>query len=171
MGTSTVPQNLIKLKNAGESVTLQITACAPLAIGTYPEIEFTGTDGRGAFSIRVPKKSADRQLERAGLTYASAVGKTLKFSRDANQIDASKPFWGIVVMGGKPVLRDEATQAAPDPEPPEDAAPSDKGAALYRKITEYVLERILPLYEEHGIAVTHEGTAAIVATMYIQANR
>ncbi len=66
---------LVKLTRAGEAQAMRVTHCGPLKLGTYPEISFVGIGSMGReIEIRVPQKSADRQLARIPLSYAEAVG-------------------------------------------------------------------------------------------------
>lgn len=164
----------IKLTAPGSSVTFLCSACFQVPVGRYPEIEFQGTDGTTPLVIRVPKVSADRQLGRAGLTYEKCIGARLTISRDANKTDASKPFWGITLHGfegtstaGSPSAAPPALPAKPTPA----AAPALAGHALYEKITDYVLERIMPKYTTAEVPYDGGTVAAIVATLYIQAER
>lgn len=166
----------VKLTKAGESITLIVSACGPASVGTYPEIEFTGKSGNRLVMVPVPKQSADRQLGRIPFSYQECVGATLTISRDANDKDASKPYWGITLAGSAPVRADsppQATAPAAQTGHPDGGQPvkAESGVALYAKITNYVLDHVLPLYEEAGITPTMEGTAAICATLYIQANK
>ena len=183
----------VKLTNAGDSLTLSVVKCAPAATGNFPGIEFAGTtaDGR-AVVLEVPKASTDRQLGRLNLTYESAVGKTLTFSRDPNAAQPTKPYWGINPASA-PVIPPPRPAAAkpqgidlggpiagldePEPEPPEDAAVPEKAANPAR-------DRLVASFKLYDACMAHalkvkarlpEGTdvdiAAVAATLYIQANR
>lgn len=161
---------IVSLKKAGESVTLSVMSCAPASVGQYPEIEFTGIDSsKSLVKVAVPKASADRQFGRLGLTMQEIVGKTITISRDPNQTAPSKPYWGITLS--------DVQQPVPASTPAQAAVPTngngngESGAALYAKTTDWALRTIIPKYAEAGIPITMEGTAAIVATLYIQANK
>lgn len=88
--------NIVKLTAVGESHTMRVVECIAVQ-GQYGEqVKFAADNGDTLF---LPKTSADRQLERAGLTYASAVGATLTFGRSANPKKGSAPFWDVSVAG------------------------------------------------------------------------
>lgn len=165
-----------KLKNAGESVTFTCASAKLLTFGQYPEVEFAGRDGAREVVVRVPQKSADRQLGRIPLTYAECAGKSLTIGRTANTSDPAKPYWDITSNGtaGSPPAA-SASSPAPTTKPTPAAAPPAaealEGSALYAKITAWVLREIVPQYANKGIPLSQEGTAAIVATLYIEANR
>lgn len=184
--TSDIP--VLQLKQVGDGATLRVTACGQMKIGTYPEVEFTGVVESGeTVAVRLPLKSADRQLDRLGLDYETAIGETLTFAR-SDSGDPKKPFWDVV-RADEPIdapVRVPAKQAAAKTAPAKAAAsepaptrreqqeaahPKKKGAALYLELTEFTLTRVADLYKKHGINVTMEGVAACVATQFIQANR
>lgn len=83
---------IIKLQNEGESLTGNVTACEEVQGQYGAQVKFTFTTGDILF---LPKESADRQLDRLGLDYDTAVGEALTFSRDHNPKKGSKPYWGI----------------------------------------------------------------------------
>jgi hypothetical protein len=163
----------IKLKAAGEKHTLDVTACRQLPFGERPEIEFVGRDGS---KVWVPKSSSDRQLARLELTMDSVVGHRLTIKRDPN--GNKVPFWGFYLeengngTGGGAHPRPAATtQPAAPPAPAAAVEQTDKGSALYVKITAWVLKEIVPLYQKAGVPVTQEATAACVHTLYINASK
>lgn len=173
---------VVKLKQAGETVSFTVESCGKVGVGQYPEVEFIGE----GMSLVMPQKSADRQLERAGLTYASAVGKRLRFSRDENKTDASKPYWGITVLeseanngGGVKSAQGNASQGDARPKagtspvsaPQPGASSAEFSDPRYEAITDYVLVNIVPRYKNRGIICDASATAAIVATLYINASR
>lgn len=176
--TSDIP--VLTLKNVGDGVTMRVTSCDKMKIGTYPEVEFIGVVEKGeTVSVRVPQKSADRQLERLGFNYGLACGQTLTISR-SDSGDPKKPFWDIE-MSDAPIDAPQrvrpaapAASAAPatgpsEPAPTPTSGHGEKKSALYEKITDHVLKKIVPKYQAVGIPITQEGTAAIVATLFINA--
>ncbi len=196
----TAPEiTVVPLKQAGESVTMRVLTCALLPFGKYPEVEFTGTDGKQVIAVRVPQKSADRQLTRVALTYETAVGKDLTISRDPNQVDPSKPFWGISRFNGiVPIAPTaEPTAAArpqqcsrcnkpligqyPVPVICESCAaaetkvePPDKLTtifALQEKCFKHALSLAMWAKENRGIEPTLEGVSALTAQTLIAANQ
>lgn len=187
----------VKLAKAGDSLTMTVERCGKVGMGKYPETEFIGYSNDGELvCVVMPKTSADRQLVRLDRTEASIVGNVITISRDPNTADANKPFWGVNFADAAPVslaprIDKPKTNGAPTVKAPHDIPPQDasrfpfdadeapqgqqdsraSGAALYGGITKWVLEKIVPLYADRGIDVTMEGTAAIVATIFIQANK
>lgn len=105
---------ILKLQNEGDTHTMTIKECKVVA-GNYGEQALFSD---GSDSLYLPKLSADRQLERIGLDYDSAVGMNLTFSRDPNPKKGAKPYWSINYAGtepqeSKPTKRVEPTPAAP----------------------------------------------------------
>src|SRR5688500_16084388 len=95
--------SVLKLANAGESATLDITACEVVE-GQYGEqVLFKSGDD----DLYLPRTSADRQLERLGflsgdgMDYEAVVGLALTFSRAPNPKAGSKPFWNIARANGR----------------------------------------------------------------------
>lgn len=83
--------SIIKLKEAGESHTMTVTACESVK-GQYGEqMKFDG-DGD---TIYLPQDSAERQLTRLGLDAETVVGEHLTFSRSPNPKKGAAPFWDI----------------------------------------------------------------------------
>lgn len=169
----------IKLTKEGDRHTMTVASCTKLGFGDYPEYEFVGRDGS---KVRVPESSTLRQLGRLDLTAESVAGRRVTIKRDKNAKQPNKPFWGIYLedgeaepSGGTGGAAVAARESAPTTGTHTTTAPTtqpdpEKGAALYAKITDYVLAHIVPRYQKAGIQVTHEGTAATVATLYIAAN-
>jgi hypothetical protein len=189
MSTAQTP-TLVKIKTVGETLTLAVMSAALVPTGDYPEVEFVGFDGKKQFTaIRVPQKSADRQLQRCEInTLAEAVGKLLTFSRSPNTKQPTKPFWDVTLEGEAPAEYAELLKgtAAPTPAPQPSsngngsapaAAPTngtaerEKYSTAYKRITEFVLTDIVPLYEAKKIPVTAEACHAMAATLFIGVTR
>ena len=87
---------IIKLQNAGESLTATVTK-AERVQGQYGEqVKFTLPDG----DLYVPLDSALRQLERIPLAVEECAGETLVFARDPNNSrPGAKPYWAIRLAG------------------------------------------------------------------------
>lgn len=189
-----------KITKAGESITLNVMACAKVPVGQFPEIEFSGIDveSRTVLAVRVPESSANRQIARLNLTYADCVGKTLRISRDPNPAAPSKPYWGIsVTQDSTPNAKAVAPSSPPmhdEPPPPRDSDAPPDAARPHGSGTEPIttpakaplsngkLAASFKLYNEcfgHAMKLTSEAagqgfkvdTAAIAATLFIQANR
>lgn len=113
---------IIKLQDEGQEHTMTITECEA-AQGQFGEqVKFS--DGRDV--LYLPKDSADRQLNRIGLDYASAIGVSLRFSRDHNPKKGAKPYWGITVAG-----RGQAPSAPSKRLPPPETVPPRQGGAKH----------------------------------------
>lgn len=179
---------ITKLTTAGESLILNVMACAQVPVGQYPEVEFTGidTETRTATAVRVPKSSADRQLARLNLTYADCVGKTLRISRDPNASVPSKPYWGISVTQDSTPAAKAVTpinrQPMPDEYPLDDRDAPEPAKTATAPLSNGKLAASFKLYDEcfgHAMKLTSEAagqgfkvdTAAVAATLFIQANR
>ena len=104
---------LVKLPHAGESLTMLCEAAFKVTQGQWPEDEFQGRDGKGAVAVRVPEKSAERQLTRLGLALGECPGLTLTISRGANKEVPSKPYWNIDQMVDQGIGSPTAPQPAP----------------------------------------------------------
>ena len=104
---------ILKLQNEGDTHTMTITECKVVA-GNYGE-QVLFSDGSDM--VYLPKQSADRQLERIGLDYDSAVGMNLTFSRDPNPKKGAKPYWGINYAGSNPEPAKPSQRVAPTSAP------------------------------------------------------
>ena len=104
---------LVKLPHVGDSVTMLCEAAFKVTQGQWPEYEFQGRDGKGAVAVRVPEKSAERQLTRLGLALGECPGLTLTISRGANKEVPSKPYWNIDQMVDQGIGSPTAPQPAP----------------------------------------------------------
>lgn len=187
----------IELKAVGQEAVLHVDSCKLASVGKYPEVEFTGTDTHGILAmIVVNQKSTDRQLGRLALTYQTAVGQSLRFSR-SDSGDPSKPFWDInfadpndapasLVTAGN---SDKDTtvrlvsasadagpglESAPHPADRYEMAPGPRARAddndgddLYVSLTRDTLTNILPLYVKAGLPVSAEALGSMVATRFI----
>jgi hypothetical protein len=195
---TTAAPEILKLTLAGQSVTVHVTACGLVPVGQFPEVEFVGLDTASGkvVAIRVPQKSADRQLSRFSYTYEDAVGATLTFSRDPNPSAPTKPYWGINLSNAPSPTTKPAVQSngasnktrpvefghipgldnGPTPEPPEDAVGESPARAK--------LVASFKLYDEcfaHALKIAQRcndinadvqvDICAVAATLFIQANR
>ncbi len=162
--------------------------------------EGTNVDTGQLISLTLPKSSADRQLGRLSLDMASASGALLVFSRDPNPADASKPYWGLnwgeptTPLAKHLTQPPRASQAARTPPRDDTPHPADMQGDTTGwngepepthhagPLGQTKLKTSFKLYDEcfaHAMnltAVAHkEGfpvdTAAIAATLFIQANR
>lgn len=121
---------IIKLQNAGESLTATVTK-AERVQGQYGEqVKFTLPEG----DLYVPLDSALRQLERIPLAVEECAGETLVFARDPNNSrPGAKPYWGIRVAGAadrQPPTKRLTYQEAAKPVSTPQANPPITGASL-----------------------------------------
>lgn len=88
--------SIVKIQEAGQSVTWDITD-AEVVAGQYgQQVKFSE---QGGDILYMPHESAERQLDRIGLTVVECAGKRLTISRDPNPKPGSKPYWGIRLGG------------------------------------------------------------------------
>jgi hypothetical protein len=116
--TVTTTNGIIKMPDAGDTVTMHVVKCEVIA-GQYGEqVKFTDTRGDVLFITRA---SADRQLIRAGFVYEDQSstpcaayddvdGTTLVFARDPNP--KGKPYWSIRRIAGVEDAKDRPSLAA-----------------------------------------------------------
>lgn len=168
---------LVKLRSAGDSLTMQVETCAKMTIGTYPEISFIGSDGARQVEIRVPEKSANRQLERLGMSYPDCAGKVMTFARDPNRTDPAKPFWSITLAAGQKVI-DTITQTGEKAVAQiAQSAVSTDDARLSRifgiqeACFQHAYKMAKALNEKMGVPVTLEGLSALTAQCMIPFDR
>jgi hypothetical protein len=88
---------IIKLANAGDAATWKVTDCETVAGKFGSQVKFTAENGDILF---ISAETAERQLNRCGLTTETAIGETLTFSRQANtKTPGAAPYWSIEVAG------------------------------------------------------------------------
>jgi hypothetical protein len=86
---------IIKLAHAGDAVTWKVTDCETVAGKFGSQVKFTGENGDVLF---ISAETAERQLNRCGLTTETAIGEMLTFSRQANtKTPGAAPYWSIEV--------------------------------------------------------------------------
>lgn len=88
--------SIVKLQNAGESVTWTIRKAEVVAGQFGQQVKFENDGGDILF---LPHDSAVRQLARIPLEVVDCVGETLVISRDPNPKAGAKPYWGIKLAG------------------------------------------------------------------------
>ena len=104
--------NILKLKNVGDAHTMTIKTCEATEGQFGTQVMFVGTDGN---TLYLPQSSADNQLGRLELDYASVVGMPIAFSRTENKKKGSAPYWNLnVAQSGAPQsVRVESPYRAP----------------------------------------------------------
>ncbi len=187
--------SILKLKEAGDTAVLNITACEAVEGDYGTQIKFEADNGD---TLYVPQSSVDRQMDRIGVPdYADCVGKQLRFFRAPNNKPGGKPFWNIdqarsgdtpSTNGKSPVSAGPYVEAIDGPrsertehfvkrikEDVDRAQPmfaGDKLTAdfeLYGKIYNWYITNIVPKSGEVGCSP--ESVAAGVATIYINATK
>ena len=161
---------ILKLQNAGESLTATVTK-AERVQGQYGEqVKFTLPDG----DLYVPLDSALRQLERIPLAVEECQGETLVFARDPNNSrPGAKPYWGIRLAGAAdraaPSKRLSYTEAntaqAPAPRATPQAPVSDVTAERVRVAQEYL--DLLNWVKAQDKTLTPDAAQAAAATIWI----
>lgn len=122
----------------------------------------------GDDSFAMNPESAAKQLEFAQI--ADPIGLTLEFSK----VDIGKGRTAInikEVQSGAKTAPPSRPAAPPSQQTP--PAEPERGRALYKSITQWVLAEIVPLYAagQSGGRPDAQAIASMVATLYIQANR
>lgn len=171
----------IKLKSAGESCTLTVTACAPATSGQYPGILFEGDSDGTRVGVEMPPSSAQRQLDRLNLDSESVVGKTITISRDENKANPAKPYWGITLSGAKPAAKPAPKAASAEPEspfppsetgaPPKDAPPDVPASEVKRVARNAVEEAYAQLYGRVAKWAQPGDVNAATATIWIDLHK
>ena len=82
---------IIKLQNAGDSVTLRIKNAETVAGKFGSQIRFSAENGD---TIYISEETAGRQLGRIPLDIANCAGELLVFARDENP-KGGAPYWSI----------------------------------------------------------------------------
>lgn len=177
---------IVRLKEPGEKATLRVTRVTYNAGADYPDYTFAGTlaETDEPVWVNVPKAATERQLDRLGYTDPQrTVGRLFTFKREANAKVPTKPFWAIYEehpgddgpMPGDappPVAASRATppQGTPAQAPPAPAV-EDRIDHRYVRVTQFVLDQVVPEYTSRGLTVTAEAAAAMTATLWIQLNK
>lgn len=169
--------NILKLQNAGDVATLNITGCEVVEGNYGQQVKFEAGDD----TLYLPDTSAFRQLERIGLDVETAVGKRLIFSRAASTKPGAKPFWNIDLGKADQTLSDRAhgvefrvpINGAIPPTPIPTAEPGEKPRLdrLYLRATRLVLDEVVPLYVKAGIGCSDTAVAAMTAALFIAASK
>lgn len=155
-----------------------------------PATTLTIATDDGLVEIVDKPDKVDQQLNRLGHDRATAIGQAFAFSKTPMKTDPSKGFFNIDLPKGiaaarKPVTdRAAARPAVLDDEPgptgkahggvhAQVAAESKIAAAGadYLQATEFVLEKVTPLWSDAGIKATPEAVNAAAATVVIGAQR
>jgi hypothetical protein len=85
--------NIVKLQNAGDSVTWRIKSAETVAGKFGAQVKFTAENGDCLF---ISEETAGRQLGRIPLDITQCAGETLTFSRSENP-KGGAPYWNIGV--------------------------------------------------------------------------
>lgn len=153
---------IIKLANAGDAATWKVTDCETVAGKFGSQVKFTAENGDVLF---ISAETAERQLNRCGLTTETAIGETLTFSRQANtKTPGAAPYWSIEVAG---------PQAAPSKRlAPPTAVPTEVVGGLDARMS--IANAYLALYRHVRGALPQEAAEAVqaaTATIWITWNQ
>ena len=177
----------IKLENPGDELTMTPTTVSVETIGDGSYYKFSD----GIKELLVPVKGADRQFPRIGVTnILETIGKGIRFSRSKELSNYGKPFWNLdkasaatAPSGKQPHSHSNTPNASlPDYLRDEDATQTaalhakvngtkESDTDLYKRITQFVLSDIAPMYESAQIGLSPEAAAACAATLFIQAKK
>lgn len=185
----------LQLEEAGDAATITVKYVNEVGTKYGPKLVFVGTDNTE--TPLIPDKTADKQLERIGLTRETAVGETLTFSRAANP--SGKPYWNIdpakaVKAPSKRLPPPERVQPFDEPTDEERfaqfaeeveelnapvaqrhaEAPSVKASSVAGLLTKYAeLFRAadVKLKEAYGAKCPPDVVQSAVATVWIEANK
>jgi hypothetical protein len=137
----------------------------------------------GGDVLYVTKDTADRQLERIGHPVPPVelrFAKVAKGTKTYINIDLASGAKGNGTGGAHSAPRSGAPTtgkgagaaegSGPKSPPATTPAAPAKPSELYEKVTDYVLATIVPKMKAAGVPVTHEGTSAQIATLFIAAN-
>ena len=111
--------NIVKLANAGDSVTWRIKSAETVAGKFGPQVKFTAENGDCLF---ISEDTAGRQLGRIPLDTMDCAGETLTFSRSENP-KGGAPYWNIGVAD---VIDKAAPVASKRVPPPKKSLPFDE---------------------------------------------
>lgn len=161
----------LPLENAGDHATFTITEVRAVSTKFGNKIVFVGTDDSGA-AVETPLISdatADKQLERIGLTRETAVGERLTFSRAPNP--AGKPYWNLDVPTASTPTKRVVPQAVPQATTQAPTANlaqrRDKVLSQYLILWETVAKHMHGLCDEANITLDASAIQSAAATVWI----
>ena len=111
---------IVKLANAGESVTWRIKSAETVAGKFGPQVKFENDKGDVMY---ISEETAGRQLGRIPLDVANCAGELLVFGRDENP-KGGAPYWSIRLADA--VDRTAPAQSKRLPPPPKKPLPFDE---------------------------------------------
>lgn len=161
--------SIVKLSKAGESVTWTLTACETVPGKFGSQVKFTNSEGDIMY---VASDTAERQLDRCGLTIETAVGETLVFSRDENKkTPGAAPYWSIRVAGGADKEAPKPTaRVVPQAVPANDASLAQRRDAIlanYLLLWDAVAGHLAQTSQKHGYGLDAAAIQAATATVWI----
>lgn len=156
---------IIKLPNAGDTHTMQVTLCEQVT-GTYGEqVKFSdGTD-----TLFLPQSSADQQLKRIfgdEFSYIDACGNALTFSRSPNnKRPGASPYWNIAPAS--PAPSSSSKRMAPPVTEVVGSASQPIATSNVDDARRRIAESYLSLYKLVRATIDDDPTAAQAATATI----
>jgi hypothetical protein len=177
--------SIIKLKNAGEEITLEIAA-VEIVPSQDPkmgaQVKFDTPSGD---TLYVGESAVERQLDRCGVaTIEELAGQTIHFSRAANKNPAFPPYWNLDKARNGDVVA-KPNGAAPKATAPKAPAPPYSSPGLlpgenpkfddlinsYGECLAAANSEIAPVLKKAGYEVTAETLTSVAATLFIQRTR
>jgi hypothetical protein len=179
--------SIIKLKNAGEEITLEIAA-VEIVPSQDPkmgaQVKFDTPSGD---TLYVGESAVERQLDRCGVaTIEELAGQTIHFSRAANKNPAFPPYWNLdrAREGDKVAKPTNGNGAAKATAPKAPAVPYSSPGLLpgenpkfddlinsYGECLVAANSEIAPVLKKAGYEVTAETLTSVAATLFIQRTR
>jgi hypothetical protein len=176
--------SIIKLKNAGEEITLGIAA-VEIVPATDPkmgaQVKFTDVNGDDLY---VGESAVLRQLDRCGVSeIAELAGQNIHFSRAANTKNPGfPPFWNLdKARNGDTVKSSGSNGKSPAPPrtetPQVGRLPGDSDTAFDEIVNRYgeclqtAQTEIVPTLKKAGYEIGTSELLSIAATLYIARQR
>lgn len=98
----------LELKAPGDNAVMQVEQVffnPKSPTHKYPDFTFRGLSGGVKAMLYIPEGSCRRQFSRLAMEPEDAAGKLLRFSRDPNDENPERPYWGITLADGTPRKR------------------------------------------------------------------
>jgi hypothetical protein len=177
----------VKLQEPGSELVMTVNRVTPETVDNVEYFLFTN----GNKELLVPATSVKSQVERLGVSSAFGIaGSTVKFSRSTKLSKFGKPFWNLDLAeapktnGNPPVsasnvpnkdlpplLQNQEAEDAAELQAKIGTVEKPKLTQLYLDATTFVLDRIVPKFEEKEIGLSDTAVVAAIATLFIAASK
>lgn len=122
----------VEIRKPGEELTMRVEKVffnPKTDKHKYPDFTFQGENQDGKVMLYMPENSCRRQFGRSPLTMEpeAAVGAVIRFYRDENKEDPSKPYWSVEMVGGQALTSAPTKRLAPPTTVPGDTPERYKG--------------------------------------------